>query len=225
MLLLLAACGGGDDAPGGATVTGVPTYDSSVPDTTPIDAGHDGYVAADTSDSGVDAIDVGDACPTSWTATPVVDSTLALPDGGTVLMHTMAAGTQNYRCDVTTGDAGTTYTWTFVGPAAELSDCHGAKVGTHFASDAGPAAPEWMQLDGTYVVGKKVAAETKDSASIPWLLLQETSTGGTGVLSKTQFVHRLNTANGVAPSTGCDASSVGTIKNVAYSADYYFYGP
>ena len=34
-----------------------------------------------------------------------------------------------------------------------------------------------------------------------------------------------NTAGGVAPAAGCDASHVGTAVQVPFSADYYFYRP
>jgi len=48
-------------------------------------------------------------------------------------------------------------------------------------------------------------------------------TGG-DTLTKTTFIQRLNTAGGVAPSTGCRSSSdVGTLAFVPYTADYFFY--
>jgi hypothetical protein len=56
-------------------------------------------------------------------------------------------------------------------------------------------------------------------------LLQGTSHGGgTGLLSKADWIHRLNTARRVAPSTTCDSINVGTTVKVPYTADYYFYG-
>ena len=87
--------------------------------------------------------------------------------------------------------------------------------------------PEWQLLDGAYAVGRKVAAYTPDGggASIPWLLLAVTSTGGNGAFSRTTYVQRLDTAGGNAPSTGCDQGATGTTQKVPYSADYYFYGP
>jgi hypothetical protein len=147
-------------------------------------------------------------------------------------MHASGVGTQDYTCTATASEAGTSYAWVFVGPEADLDDCHAVKVGTHFASEAGVTAPEWMTLDGTYVVGKKISGVTHDAGpdadaapAIPWLLLQGTSHGGgTGVLSKADWIHRLNTTGGVAPSTTCDSSNVGTTVKVPYTADYYFYG-
>ncbi len=246
-LLLLGACSSSSSDPTQPTDDGsldaaADTASEAAPDTAPVDstlpdtaadAGGDAPTdGADTAlvDALVDALDETSAdagCPTSWTVTPVVDGTLAVPsDGGGVLLHAHGVGTQNYQCKAGTGDAGATYAWTFVGPQADLNDCHGTKIGTHFASPAGAAAPEWLQLDGTSVIGQKLAAETPDggSAAIPWLLLQATSTTGTGTLSKTKYVQRLNTTNGLAPTTGCDATTVGANQNVSYTADYYFYG-
>jgi hypothetical protein len=181
------------------------------------------------TDAGTGAVDSGDAgaCPATWTAAPVVDPTIAVPDGGGgVLMHAEAVGTQDYTCTAQATDAGTTYAWVFVGPEAVLSDCHATVVGHHFASDAGASAPEWMTLDNAYVIGAKKAAFTPDggATSIPWLLVQETSTGGTGPITKTLWVNRLSTDGGVAPAATCDLSNAGTTQKVAYTADYYFYG-
>ena len=167
-------------------------------------------------------------CPPSWTAAPAVDGALAVPAGsGGVLLRARAVGTQNYECKALPGDAGPGHAWTFVGPQANLTDCHGAPIGTHFASAAGPTAPEWLELDGTtYVIAKKLAAATPDGGApaVPWLLLQATSTSGAGTLAKTKYVQRLNTTDGVAPASGCDATAVGQTRRVAYGADYYFYG-
>jgi hypothetical protein len=51
-------------------------------------------------------------------------------------------------------------------------------------------------------------------------------TGG-DTLTHTNFVQRLNTSGGVAPTTGCSApTDVGHLAFVPYTADYFFYrGP
>ncbi|PYO50028.1 MAG: hypothetical protein DMD84_16720, partial [Candidatus Rokuibacteriota bacterium] len=47
-------------------------------------------------------------------------------------------------------------------------------------------------------------------------------TGG-DTLSATTFIQRLNTAGGVAPSTGCTLSTdVGKMALVPYTAEYFF---
>jgi hypothetical protein len=37
------------------------------------------------------------------------------------------------------------------------------------------------------------------------------------------YVQRLDTAFGLAPATGCDATQVGATARVDYTATYYFY--
>ena len=214
----LAACTDSTDG-------GTPSSDASTKDASRLDAASDASIAEDAG--GVDASDGG--CPASWSASPAAPPPIALPDGGGgVLLHVAAAGTQEYQCQQTTGDAGVAYAWTFVGPEADLADCSARTIGRHFASDGGAAAPAWETTDdATYVVGKRVAGFTPDggAASIPWLLLQATSHGGGGPLGLARYVHRLSTSGGVAPATTCDATSAGTSKKVPYTADYFFYGP
>jgi hypothetical protein len=194
--------GGGEDSSAG---------DSSSGDSSLGDSGGDAE-PGDASDGG---------CPSGWLLAPTVPASIEVPaDGGGVLLHAAGAGTQNYAC--TPGDGGVS--WVFVGPQADLSDCNGNVIGHHYASDGGATFPEWITVDGTYVVGHKVAAYTPDggAASVPWLLLQAVDHGGTGTLSHVAYVHRLDTDGGVAPGTGCDA---GDMVQVPYTADYWFYGP
>jgi hypothetical protein len=160
---------------------------------------------------------------------PTVDAVIEVPDGGGgVLLHATGTGTQNYTCEAVTLDGGSGYAWVFTGPQADLADCAMNKIGQHFASDGGPGAPEWMTLsDGTYVIGKKVAADTPDggSGAIPWLLIQAVAHGGgTGTLSHADYIQRVHTTGGLAPSTTCDATSMGMMEQVPYTADYYFFG-
>ena len=206
-------------------------------DSTQSDAGKDGSVDAttdvvnqkdasgnDASDSGTsDASDGG--CPGSWTVAPAVDTSIAVPaDGGSVLLHAAATGTQDYTCEavVNSVDGGTTYKWTFVGPEADLHDCNAAVIAHHFANDAG--APEWMATDGSYVIGSKVSAFDGGASSIPWLLLQSVGNGGTGSLTNAGYIQRLDTDGGLTPSTTCDSNNVGTTSKTPYAADYWFFG-
>jgi hypothetical protein len=175
--------------------------------------------------------DASDAstCPLSWTAFPDAGEATSVltPDGGlpaSVILHAAGVGTQDYVCKATTGDAGTTYAWALTGPDANLEDCNQAVIGHHFASEAGAAAPEWQTTDQSFVIGKKVTAYDASAASVPWLLLQETSNGGTGTIAKTLYVQRLFTSGGW-PTATCDGNNVGGTTTAAYTADYYFYGP
>jgi len=64
--------------------------------------------------------------------------------------------------------------------------------------------------------------------AVAWLLVtkvhvEDGPTGG-DKLSKTTFIHRVNTAGGLAPSVGCNsAADLGRQAFVPYTADYIFY--
>ena len=79
------------------------------------------------------------------------------------------------------------------------------------------------------MVGKKIASFTPDggAGSVPWLLIQEVSNGGSGPISTTKYIQRIDTDGGNAPSTGCTliTDADGGILKVPYTADYYFFGP
>ena len=55
------------------------------------------------------------------------------------------------------------------------------------------------------------------------LLLATTPEGPQGAFSKVTSIQRVNTVGGIAPTTGCGATTSGTRTRVAYSADYYFF--
>ncbi len=172
----------------------------------------------------------GDAgpCPANWLVAPSVDAVL-VPDGGagSVSLHAAATGTQDYKCLMAT-DGGTAYGWVFTGPDADLHDCHGAAIGKHFAAGGDAGAPEWMTTaDSSFVIGKKIAAETPDggASAIPWLLLQAVDHGGSGVISKTTWVQRVNTTGGLTPTASCSSTNSGEAQKVMYTADYYFFAP
>lgn len=212
-LFVLQACSdNGGDTDGGSDASNDTSQqqDVSKQDVTTQDAPGDAP-SSDASDAG---------CPSSWTVVP--DSSL-VPDAAMppLLIHAAGVGTQNYVCENT--DAGI-YGWVFVGPQANLNDCNAQVIGHHFASEAGAAAPEWQTLDQSYVIAAKQSAFTADASAVPWLLLKETSNGGTGEIAKTLYIQRLNTSGGIAPATTCDSQNVDASSNVPYTADYYFYG-
>jgi hypothetical protein len=166
------------------------------------------------------------ACPAIWVSPPVLASALTPPESALhVVARVAAKGTQNYECTSSAGDAGGTFAWTFLGPEAVLADCNGAPAGRHFASEGGPAAPKWEAPDGSFVVGKKLAAEpSKEPGAVPWLLLQVASSGGSGAMQGIAYVQRTATSGGVMPTSGCDAAHAGTVAKVPYAADYWFLG-
>jgi uncharacterized protein DUF3455 len=166
-------------------------------------------------------------CPAGWLALPSDDPFTI--DGGTVILHASAAGTQDYECKAVLAE-GARYAWTFRGPGAELRDCNGAIVAKHFASDAGAGFPEWRTHDGTGVVGQKVSTYTPvgGGGSIPWLLLSAQAPAGVdgGSLRLTRYIERLHTDGGNAPSVAsCSSGNRDVTQKVPYTADYYFLAP
>jgi hypothetical protein len=168
---------------------------------------------------------------------PDVPATHAVPDGNVVFLETRAYGTQNYICLATpTGVA-----WKFLGPQATLfisTPAFQQQIATHFLSanpdEQGLPRPTWQHsLDTSSVWGRVMGQPLTDPnyvapGAIPWLLLEAAGTadgptGGT-LLSRTTYIHRVNTEGGVAPATGCTAAAqVGTVALVPYATDYFFY--
>jgi 6-phosphogluconolactonase (cycloisomerase 2 family) len=146
---------------------------------------------------------------------PVPSSALAVPDGYNVAFHLDATGVQIYTCQAT----GTGFAWAFKAPEANLYDDTGKLQGTHFAG------PTWKSLDGSSVVGSKIASYTVTPSAIPWLLLKAVSHDGEGRMTNISYIQRLQTVSGVAPAYGCDAAHVGGTARVPYRAVYYFYEP
>jgi len=146
---------------------------------------------------------------------PEVPAVLAVPEGNRLAFALDATGQQIYGCQATT----TGYGWVLIAPDADLFKRNGRIAGTHYAG------PTWEALDGSTVVGARVAAYNADPTAIPWLLLSAASHAGSGKMSKVSFIHRLDTTGGLAPATGCDAEHVGAQSSIDYTATYYFYEP
>ena len=147
--------------------------------------------------------------------TPDVPAALAVPRGNRLAFLRDATGQQIYGCQANA----TGYGWVLIAPDADLFKPNGRLAGSHYAG------PTWEALDGSTVVGARVAAYSADPSAIPWLLLSAVSHAGHGRMSKVSFIQRLETAGGLAPTTGCDADHVGAQVGVDYTATYYFYEP
>ena len=161
----------------------------------------------------VAAVPIAHAAP----AVPDVPSTIAVPDGNKVFLVGHAVGVQIYQCNATV----TGYAWGFLAPRADLYDDHGKPLARHFSG------PTWQARDGSYVVGQVVDRATVDPSAIRWLLLTAASTasGSDGDrLAATTYIQRVATTGGLAPAAAtCDAETSGTIAEVSYTADYYFW--
>jgi FtsP/CotA-like multicopper oxidase with cupredoxin domain len=149
-------------------------------------------------------------------AAPAVPLLLQVPPGQTLVLAAQARGVQVYRCAAAAD--GTPAAWLLVGPDAILYDDDGQVIGKHFAG------PTWEAKDGSRVVGTVAAkVDSPDAASVPWLLLDATSTGGPGVLARATHVQRLATAGGKPSAVDCNASTIGAQVRIPYQARYYFY--
>jgi hypothetical protein len=157
--------------------------------------------------------------PTGPLIAPTVPAGIAAPTTATLVARYHGIGTQNYICSPNpnaTADGGVDNVWTFEAPSATLYNEHCCVAATHFAG------PTWQSVDGSTIVGSKVASAASPNAdSIPILLLKAVSNTGPGIFSDVTFVQRLDTQGGLAPSGACDV--VGAELDVPYEANYYFY--
>ena len=111
--------------------------------------------------------------------------------------------------------------WGSAVPRATLFDDDGNVVVSHFGT---PNGPGWRSNSGSEVIGKLPPKRvTVDDTAIDWLLLPAIPelTHGPGVLAGTSFIHRVNTAGGVAPKVA--GTFIGQVAEVPYIADYFFY--
>jgi hypothetical protein len=154
--------------------------------------------------------------PVGAATTPSVPANLAVPPGNVLFLVGHARGYQIYTCQA----EGSGFAWVLQAPWAGLFDDAGKAVALHYGG------PSWTAPDGSTVVAARVASAPAPSGNaIPWLLLRATSTSGRpgGSFSSVTYIQRINTTGGLAPVGGCDASTVGALVAVHYTADYYFY--
>jgi hypothetical protein len=125
-----------------------------------------------------------------------------------------ARGVQIYVCDQTSGTAA----WRLKGPEAALFDTAGAAAGRHFAG------PSWQATDGSTVVGETlVASRSPNAGSVPWLVLRAKSHAGSGAFTSVEYIVRLETEGGGAPTADCDQAHVGAERRVPYNAVYVLF--
>jgi hypothetical protein len=169
---------------------------------------------------------------------PALPSGLEVPAGNVLYLATRAEGTQNYIC-LPAGKK--QVAWRFLGAQATLFEFAGTgeapqQITTHYLSvnpvDA-LARPTWQHSVDSSRVWARLRTPSSDPnyvapGAIPWLLLERAGVAvgpaGGGIMAQTTFIQRVNTAGGVAPSTGCsDDDHIGTVVLVPYATDYFFY--
>ncbi len=153
------------------------------------------------------------------TAATTIPSKLQ-PDTNEVLVASYyAVGTQNYEAQADPKNP-TQAKWVFIEPAANLYDKDGNVVILH------SKGPIWECIaDGSSVTGAVVTNVPAPVAAqnIPWLLLTNKANSGVGLLASVNFIQRLDTKGGLAPSQAPSPNMIGTIVKVPYSALYNFY--
>jgi hypothetical protein len=148
---------------------------------------------------------------------PAVPESLRVSASQVLFVRARGVGVQIYECQSSPEDAAH-FAWVLKAPDAQLSDRAGRPIIRHFAG------PTWQATDGSAVVGEVVARDDgPDPDAIAWLLLHAKSTSGSGLLSRTLSIQRLQTLGGKAPAGGCSAAQAGSEVRVNYSADYLFY--
>jgi hypothetical protein len=166
---------------------------------------------------------------------PPVPENIQVPAGHKLYFVGHAYGTQNYICLPSPSAPG--FAWTLFGPQANLFDDAGRQLTTHFSGpnpdESGTLRPAWQHSRDTSIVWGQAVASSTDAGyvapgAIPWLLIRVVGSSdgpkNGRSLTATAFLQRLNTAGGMAPSSGCEAlADVGKRSYVPYTADYFFY--
>ena len=141
------------------------------------------------------------------------------PDGNTRVATYYAEGVQKYKAQQKPGSSPATYEWVFVAPDALLYDITNKKKGTH------GAGPFWSVSVADSIFGQHFtpvrSAPAHDALSVDWLLLMpKNGTTPTGIFSNVDYIQRIATVGGKAPSQ-LPVNSTQTIE-VKYTAIYRF---
>ena len=139
------------------------------------------------------------------------------PAGQKVMMAATGVGELTYECREKKDMVGQ-HEWAFVGPVATLYSAERKVVGKYYAG------PTWESVDGSKVSGKQVAVAPSSPGNIPLQLVKAEPAMGAGGMQGVSYIQRVNTKGGVAPAAACEAGNKGQRQQVAYEADYVFYG-
>ena len=137
---------------------------------------------------------------------------LRVPDNYRRVLKSVGHGVQIYDC--------VDGAWRFREPTAAIFDDRSDRVvAIHYAG------PTWQSIrDGSKVVAAVKARRDAPNPQrdIQWLLLQATSNAGPGLFADVQYIQRIHTEGGVAPTRACSA---GQSASIPYKADYEFWAP
>jgi Protein of unknown function (DUF3455) len=153
-----------------------------------------------------------------------VPASIQVPAGSKLLLRVKGRGVQVYICQPSAGDT-TQYGWVLLEAKALLyagAEYGGKTVRHYFNANHHPV---WETEDGSSVEGIKLEqVDAPDPGAIPWLLLKAGSSSGSGPIVSTAFIQRLNTKGGKPPGAKADVGQKGEKIEVAYTAEYLFYG-
>jgi hypothetical protein len=143
---------------------------------------------------------------------PLIPKEIRPPAGSKLVgAYIVTSGTQTYTCVVPAGASTGAFTGGSV-PEAQLLGT-GGRV-HHFGG------PSWQSLrDGSLVTASRAASSPVDGA-IPELLLKVETRTGKGGLTRSDFINRLRTSGGVAPTGSC---TPGQTASVPYGSIYVFW--
>jgi Protein of unknown function (DUF3455) len=143
---------------------------------------------------------------------------LQVPDGNTLVGTYNGSGVQIYQC--------VKKAWTLLEPAATLSEqaTGNDQQETEQTTMLHFKGPIWVStVDGSEVGATQVpGAQVNHDDAIPEILLKANENNGHGVLEKVEYVQRLNTRGGLAPTGSC---ADGAQQAVPYQAIYQFWVP
>ena len=149
---------------------------------------------------------------------PVVPGKIQVPDGNKVFLVGHAVGVQIYSCNATSNG----FVWRFVAPRANLYDDHGKLIITHFGG------PTWQAKDGSRVVGRLDGQRHRRShrhsmAAAVAAVDDRLALTATGWWPRPTSNGSPPPAASRPPAADCNATTAGTVAEVPYTADYYFW--
>jgi hypothetical protein len=160
---------------------------------------------------------VGLSLVTAWQSGSAEPGGITIPDHTRIVSALQAEGVQIYEAKAQpNGSLG----WSLVGPDAKLETLDGQLAGLHLPG------PRWKANDGSEVKAGKPPLQnwkSPDPKSVAWLLLEVSSEGSNGLFSGVQYVARVSTIGGAAPSEA--PAQAGDKKSVPYKAIYLFLAP
>ena len=130
-----------------------------------------------------------------------------------------AKGVQKYKAQIKAGSNPVTYQWVLAGPDAKLYDATNQKVGSH------GFGPHWEISPADSIFAQHFSPQrtspSPEPNTVPWLLLMpKAGTTPTGIFADVDYIQRIATQGGTAPTT--PPASIDETTDVKYTAIYRF---